>query len=123
MSWKTKASATAAGKAAQAKLPGKDWKLTVWENLGWHWNLQQGPLLLFSHLYKGKERFSTMFHRDCTGTGDMRYSSDRSFPTPLAAVRYQLKLVREIIEQEAAQLLGIEIDMEKYPLKKVKKHK
>lgn len=48
MSYKTRQSATKAGKSAKARLDKRwpKWKLRVHENLGWHYDLRLGPISL-----------------------------------------------------------------------------
>jgi len=39
-----KADATKKGKALLKRMRGKGWKLHVWENLGWNYSVENGPL-------------------------------------------------------------------------------
>lgn len=42
-----------------ARLLGKGWRVEVWENLGWHWRVTNGPVQLGACYAKGRK---TLYH-------------------------------------------------------------
>jgi hypothetical protein len=96
----TKQAATKAGKALLARMNGKGWKLRVWENFGWHYAVNLGPINVFP---EGgiSDPVGARFHilmndrgNDSTG-GSYQWLVRRHFKDPNAAVRAQLRLARK----------------------------
>ena len=86
MSHQTKVAAERAGKAALKTMP-KGWRLRVWENLGWHFSILNGPAAIYESSVDGS--FNCLISDDpkATGWGGVGWSGggDRSAATPIEA--------------------------------------
>lgn len=75
----------------------KQWKVRLWENLGWHWALDCGQLTIHCGCYtpaSNKLRFSCMLTTDkeSVGSGEMFWTDDQFFDDPNDAVSHQITL-------------------------------
>jgi hypothetical protein len=114
MSYKTKAEAAAAGRAAIASLPEtRGWTLRTWENLGWHYGLHNGPVSIYEGFESpgGQYRYHAMIARDVdtAGTGDIVWSGENTHAaTPAACVLQAIRRVREYTAAERDRLAKME---------------
>lgn len=93
------------------KLPGKGWKLHVWENLGWHYEARLHGLML----REDTSRFSDACSYWC-GLSDVESSSgtpaywhtNESFKTPLEAIENQMKVAANFVKMVSGVVNKIE---------------
>jgi len=75
-----------------ASLDGEGWKLDIWENLGWHYAVYNGPLTV--HGSPG-HWYCLLSRTEIRGGGALYWTDDAHFKNPNDAVRHQLDLVRK----------------------------
>ena len=88
-----KKQATSQGQALLKRMNGKGWKLRVWENLGWHYDIY---LLGLTVHHPGKN-YSTLLSSDpenYSGSGEIYWTPEKSFKDPNKAVEHQMKMAR-----------------------------
>ncbi len=99
---KTQNEARKAAEALQKKMHNShDWKVRVWENLGWHYEIRNGPLSLLNSPRSVPVRYLCMMSedKDTDGSGAHVWSShDYWDEDPNAAVRLQVEYARGIID-------------------------
>lgn len=67
---RTKAEATAKAKALLKRMTTKGWKIRVHENMGWHYNLINGPVNLYEYVLEiGKPHYSCLIGTENGGCG------------------------------------------------------
>lgn len=92
----TKEEATKKGKALLKRMKTKGWKLRVWENLGWHYSLQNPPLCV-SPSVSGMV-FTLMTEKaDEAGWGSLLWDGAPHSRSPNKAVADQVKLARKVV--------------------------
>src|SRR3954464_8122969 len=91
--YRTKQEATAAGLAAKKLLPnrGAGWALEVWENIGWHYDLERGLISIqeSDHGDQGKQFWALVTDDpDSLGTGSVRWHEGHAvyYNTPAEAL-------------------------------------
>lgn len=109
----TNVEATKRGKALLKRVKGRGWKLDVWENLGWHYAVRNGPLTVYADRYTKDRsmRYSTLLggepkDRHC---GSLNWSPpSKGYRDPNRAVRAQLKAARAYVNQVDALVTDLE---------------
>jgi hypothetical protein len=99
---KTKQQAQNKGKALLRKMKGKGWKLRIWENLGWHYEVSLGGLTVSPFEISGKkERYHALLSAgDYAGTGEIFWTDVGFYSTdPNKVVKHQLKIARDFINK------------------------
>lgn len=105
MSYKTEAEAKAAGEKLLARMKGKDWRLRVWENLGWHISVINWPVAVYEFDYDGEISYHTSMSdvpcKDVAGTPLYLCpdDEDRYFSDPNKAIEAQLKFARKFVSR------------------------
>jgi hypothetical protein len=105
MSSKTEALARRKGEALLKKLKGEGWELNVWENGGWHYSAQNGPLTVHASSYRiGPTTYwcllSEEFERYPVGGAPFWTArGNPSFEDPNDAVRQQVKIARQFVKK------------------------
>lgn len=90
---KTKREATAAGKKLLSRMKTSGWKLRVWENMGWHYALENYGMSI--HQDNPKETCSVLFSLDPEGPGGSSIWCDKKqYKDPNKAVERQMELAR-----------------------------
>lgn len=98
----TKQGAITKGRQLRARMKTGGWKLVVWQNMGWHYNLQRGPITL----NVSKDRQATVYWCQMTsdpkrsGYGEVFWDRCPYFRDPNRAVAAQIR----IAERFAARL-------------------
>lgn len=74
----------------------RNWKIRVWENMGWHWSLHNGTLSLYYDKYgKGKGTFSALMSDGrYEGVGESYWTSRFFHSNPNMVVADQMNLAR-----------------------------
>ena len=93
----TKAEATAAAKRCLKKMRTSGWKIRVFENMGWHWRLQNGYLAVADVGYgKSTGRYHAMMSSvsGASGTPSWWYC-DATSTDPNKVIRLQLRRALE----------------------------
>lgn len=80
-----------------------DWKMHVWDNLGWHYTIQSGPIdLSATHRRDGTIQYSCLLSEeresDSSGAGVWSFH-DFQNEDPNEAVRLQVEYAREVIDR------------------------
>lgn len=100
----TKQEATAKGKSMLAMMDQpKDWRVDVWENLGWHYCLEHrasGGLLTVWPFEDGI--FSAMLSLNCPRAGDIRWSNNYHSKDPNKAVQHVIRRAEIVLAAEQA---------------------
>jgi hypothetical protein len=94
----TKKEAMQAAKALRKKMTGRNWKLRVWENLGWHYQVHRSRISVSEAIDgKGEVRYYTGCAMVKGGVGTPIEWSVRKpmFTDPNQAVQAQLNAVRQ----------------------------
>lgn len=101
MYFKTKTAAYEASRNVKAQLDHHwpKWKLRVWENLGWHYDLRHGPLSLSPC---GAPGFMCLVCRlpESDGSGIYGVNYEHFAKTAVATVKLAVKSVRPAIQVE-----------------------
>lgn len=83
------------------KMHGKGWYTRVWENVGWHWCLHNGPVNVnASHSAFGPPTFWAMVSPTDGGSGGLAaWSPDhKHFRDPNKAARHAIKAARRYVD-------------------------
>lgn len=115
MSFKTEELAKKRADQVKAMLPrkGQGWTIRVWENLGWHWSLYNGPMSLYESnvLRQFWCGISREMHYPEKGDYPIgmapEYSCDDIFKTPLAAIKAQIKQFEEYKTKQVKSLIEL----------------
>jgi hypothetical protein len=94
----TKKEAMQAAKALRKKMTGRNWKIRVWENLGWHYQVHRSRISVLEAIDgRGNRRYYTSCSMATDGIGTPVEWSVRkpSFTDPNQAVQAQLNAVRQ----------------------------
>ncbi len=102
MPYDTEKEARKAGKELLKRMKGKRWKLEVWNNLGWHCMVRNGPVQVHLDNYCGKD-YSCLISdnlRDPSG-GNIEWTTQDSkhFTDPNKAVAHELKSARKYLNR------------------------
>ena len=94
---RTEKQALSLGNKLLNRMKGKGWKLTVWENIGWYYKVSLGNICVHS----SGRCYSTLLakNKEFEGCGEMFWSNDRCFTDPNEAVKYQMKIAQEFVDQ------------------------
>ena len=85
----------------------KGWKIRVWENLGWHVQLQKGGMNLHIHDYGNGLEFHTLLSRERGGSGgNPDWTKNFHSKDPNIAIAHQLRLARKCIRQYQNSIKG-----------------
>ncbi len=106
---KAKAEATKKAKALLKRMKTKGWKARVHENMGWHYSILNGGLVVHTSYWKNKYSYSAMLGSD-PGSGDgvwTRYPG-RNFTDPNKAVQDCVEHARQILDGYAEILEAAE---------------
>lgn len=76
-------------------LGGSGWRIRVWENLGWHWQVNRGAMQVRG--YGEGYMVTTQIAGTCLST-------ERYYKSPRKGVLQVLKLAREIVHEAVDQL-------------------
>ena len=105
---RTKQEAEREGKKLLKRMKGKGWKLRVHENIGWHYNVWNGPAAVYPSV-------DGMFHclladRDCEGTGcgNNNWTTNFHSKDPNEVVEHEVASARAFLKQCNRQLQYIE---------------
>lgn len=79
-----------------SKLTTPGWKIWLSHNLHWHWKLMRGPL----SLTREDNKYSTLFSFTHSGCGSTNFLTPVTWPDPNEAVRHQVNVVCEYLEQQ-----------------------
>jgi len=87
----TKHEATQQGRRLLRRMEGTGWKLRVWENIGWHYEVQNGGIEIYVSTVFRTPRYSVLLHEgDTPGGGSIFWYTNRDFHDPNLAVMAQL---------------------------------
>lgn len=110
----TKAQAQADGEYLLSKLVGKGWKLRVWENLNWHFEVSNGALTVHggaTGIFGGRGQYWCLLSSDpknLPGAWHTPWTDTRRFDDPNDAVEYQIHVARKYVDSLDAIVLGLE---------------
>ena len=99
MPYDTKELATVTGKTQLVTMNGKGWELKVWQNMGWHWTLNNGYISVHE---TSDHRYYCMISDKPDGYGLPIWTKnwrDRNFFTPMEAVKDALKHAWEVVKK------------------------
>jgi hypothetical protein len=96
----TKKEAQKAGEELLSKLKGKGWRIKVWSNLGWHYNLANGRLTIHPDSFN-KGYMALLSDATCKhiGGGAAFWTNSKSFKDPNDAVKDQIKRAKSFVSQ------------------------
>lgn len=98
----TKEQAIKAGRALLRRMRGKGWKVSVWENIGWHYSVVSGPVSL-SPVCGGRFMCLISDSPDRAGSGLASWTEhgagEKYMRDPNKAVRRALRYMRDVIER------------------------
>ncbi len=101
------------GKRLLKRMKGQGWVLDVWENLGWHYAVENGPLTVYGDHFPGANgTFSTLLgeNEDDRHCGSFNWSPrGKRYKDPNRAVKAQLRLAREYVDSVSALMAGLEV--------------
>jgi len=81
--------------ALKKKMKGKGWKTRVWENMGWFFEVKNGPITVI-----GEEgSYFAMVGRDGSGNGCWTCGSCENFKDPNRAVAVAVKHARKQLDE------------------------
>jgi len=94
----TKTEATKRAAALRKRMKGTGWKQRVWENLGWQYEVTNGPLSVFSVSNHGNEEFSCMLSDNVSDStyGCILFHSVGCNKDPNKAVLAEVKGARKV---------------------------
>jgi len=86
------------GKKLLKKMKGKGWKLHVYENIDWHYNVWNGPIAVYEN--NGECWCLMGTEPDCKGVGmgHMAWSDNFHSKDPNVVVRHQVRLARKVAD-------------------------
>jgi len=97
---KTKEEATKAGKALKKKL-GKQWKIRVWQNMGWHYCCYLGKGFISVYPSFDGDEFHCMLDLTMPFAGDCRWTKDAPYDKdPRKVVSATLRLANKRLSSE-----------------------
>jgi hypothetical protein len=96
---RTEQEARREGRKLLKRMKGKGWKLRVWENLGWHFCVWNGPAAVYPSI-NGKFHCLLADH-DCkgTGAGHGEWTTTESFADPNKAVACELASAESVVQK------------------------
>jgi hypothetical protein len=97
----TKKEAEKKGRALLKLMKGKGWKLRVHENLGWHYNVWNGPAAVYPSGANNGKFFCLLSNRDCggTGAGVAAWTTKGSYKDPNRAVEKEVESAQEYADE------------------------
>ncbi len=80
-----------------AKMNGKGWIASVHENLGWHYCVLNGPLMVMETGHK----YSCLLSSSANGfgAGEMFWNNDNHYGDPNQAVQEQMRIAQEFVNK------------------------
>lgn len=78
------------------KTMGPEWSIRIWENLGWHYSLQRGPILL----YERDGKYSVLIDEEITnptGGAAIWTENSNSYSDPKKAVLKAIERVNKVV--------------------------
>lgn len=79
------------------KVKGKGWKISVWENLGWHYCLRGDFISLYEHQDK---TYHAMISTDIDGIGGLAmWTGNRYYKNPNTAINYAIKKAEKCLAE------------------------
>ena len=97
------------------KTPG--WVLRVWENLGWHFAIEnsQGLISVYEELMGGAQYYHYMLtdDRKCTGCGSSMWTDHQFYLNPNQAVAETMRLAREKVDALDSLIREVECDLKR----------
>jgi hypothetical protein len=103
MAFNTEAEAKAAGQKVKEKLGGGRWRVRVWENLGWHFDVRLGQLVVRE---QGRGFVASLEDPDGGGTPYYRHTV-ACFHTPIQAVNGCLKFAQHVLDEHIKTEQGL----------------
>ncbi|MBD3405073.1 MAG: hypothetical protein GF411_02920 [Candidatus Lokiarchaeota archaeon] len=98
MSISTRAEATKKAEALKSRLQGQGWKIRVWENIGWHYSIENTHCNLTVSEFIGKFGVSLSDERGYPGDPAFWHDSDDYRDDPNEAIRVKLQHCREFVD-------------------------
>jgi hypothetical protein len=90
----TKAEATEAAQALKKRMKGRGWKIRVWDNIGWHFAVQNGPL----NVHQCGDKYSCLLGDGVSGCGLWHSAHDGCFdPDPNKVVRVTIERAKQCL--------------------------
>ena len=96
----TKTEAEKVGQELLDKMKDKNWKLRVWQNLGWHCEISNGPISISYHPENQNPYLILMSddpRRSGTGAGIWTMGKS-SFKDPLICIKKQVEVARKRVD-------------------------
>ena len=95
----TKQEATRRGRQLLRRMEGTGWKLRVWENIGWHYEVQNGGISIDEmRCCDGRNVYLAYLHEgDTHGGGSAFWHTGRECGDPNLAVWAQLKHAQKFV--------------------------
>ncbi len=108
----TKNEAEKLGKKLLKKL-GVGWELELWENLGWNYDVTNGPLNVFKSSFVGEESYSCLMSDipKFSGGGASVWHLNKNWSNdPWVSIQRQVKEARKVVDElsetvEAAEII------------------
>ena len=98
MIYETKAEAQKAGKALLKRMKGKGWKLDVWDNLGWHCEVRNGPIEVCDSYGNGYMALMSDNLRSSSG-GNVQWTTTFSHKDPNKAAAHEIRSARKFLNR------------------------
>lgn len=92
---KTKAQAEEAAKSLIKKMNGKGWKLRMWQNIGWHYEIRNGPIAVSPCYPEGKFSCKLSDSLEDSYGGSLIWANNFSSKDPNKAVMHEIKNARK----------------------------
>jgi hypothetical protein len=107
--FKSETEARAFGRRIKKTLKGKGWKMSVWNNLGWHVHWTLGRLTLTVSFFRGETKYSTLISdvKEEPGSGASHWARSFSHKDPNVVVQKDLKYVMGIAKNALGGLNDI----------------
>ena len=97
------------------KTPG--WVLRVWENLGWHFAIEnsQGLISVYEDARENVQYYLCMLtdDRGCTGCGSAIWNDEKRHLDPNQAVAETMRLAREKVDSLYSLVRDVECDLKR----------
>ena len=99
MGFKTKQEAEIAGQELLNKMKDKNWKLKVWENMGWNFCITNGPLRLSFNSNSQNPYHILMSSNSQSTVGGLAMWTPRksSSLNPVSGLKKQVELARKVL--------------------------
>lgn len=104
----TKAQAERGAQALRRKLKGKGWKIKLWENMGWHYCLQLGPLRVDRDRSDGFYSVLMGEKQEDNVGGSYLWLVRAGFLDPNCAVTMQIRKARKTVDRLNALVNSVE---------------